>query len=189
MAPLPSRGGSFTTESGDESRKRDRKMKKTKKLDEKPSDSGCLRKAFMGVDKVEDVVSGPIDQQVKQLHKHYQTVAQQPVQVRCNMQLTPPIARAFCPQQQRDLNPIPYYTAYAADVPLDVVQQSRVLSGFDHLLKLQECRKEQFVLSFTDCPDSHQLTSLLKGRRRREHRDRTEGGRGREHAHTTHSSS
>lgn len=178
MAPLPSRGGSFTTESGDESRKRDRKMKKTKKLEE---DSGCLRKALRGVDMVEDAVSGPVDQQIKQLHRHYQSIAQQPVQVRCDMQLTPPIARAFCPQQQRDPNPIPYYTAYAADVPLDVVHQSRVLSGFDHLLKLQECRKEQFVLSFSESPDSHQVTSLLKERKRREHRDRI---RGKEQAHT-----
>lgn len=185
MAPLPSRGGSFTTESGDESRRRDRKTKKTKKLvEEKPSDNGCLRKAFRGVDMVDDAVSGPVDQQVKQLHKHYQSVAQQPVQVRCDMQLTPPIARAYCPQQQRDPNPIPYYTAYAADVPLDVVHQSRMLSGFDHLLKLQECRKEQFVLSFTECPDSHQLTSLLKERKRRERRDRMERGRAREQAHT-----
>lgn len=177
MAPLPSRGGSFTVESGDESKKRERKIKKTKKA----LDSGCLRNAFRGVDSVEDVVSGPIDQQVKHLHRHYQTIARQPVHVRCNMQMTPPIARAFCPQQQRDPNPIPYYTAYAADVPLDVVQQSRVLSGFDHLLKLQEYKKEQFLLSFTDSPDTHQLTSLLK-KKREPQRGRVERGHSREHA-------
>ena len=164
MAPLPSRGGSFAAESGEESKRRDReskeKAKDRRKAEASECGSNCLKRAFWGEEEIVDTTSGPVEQQIRQLNKHYYTVARQPSHVRCNMQMTPPIARAYCPQQQRDPNPIPYYTAYAADVPLDVVQQSRALSGFDQLSKLQEYRKEQFVLSFTDSPELHHPSSL-----------------------------
>ena len=153
MAPLPSRGGSFAT---DESWKRAVRNNRQQKVKE-PRSSECgskrLQRAFGGGENA--AISGPVDQQIKYLNKHYDTVAKQPTHVRCDMQVTPPIARAYCPQQQRDTNPIPYYTAYAADVPLDVIQQSRVMSGFDQLLKLHEHRRHKFMLSFSESPDSH----------------------------------
>ena len=131
--------------------------------------SSCLQRAFGTKTPERDPTS--IEEEIRYLNKHYYAIAKQPSVVRCDMQLTPPIARAYCPQQQRDINPIPYYMAYAADVPLDVVQQSRVLSGFDQLSKLREHRKDQFVLSFMDSPDSHHPSSLG---------GRGKGGRGRE---------
>lgn len=176
IVPLPSRGGSFAVEpSSDEMRKRAEKEKSKKRKKEKElgavpnSNRDVLERAVAGGAET----TGPLDQQIKHLHKHYSSVARQPSHIRCDMQLTPPIARAFCPQQTKDCNPVPYYTAYAADVPLDVIAQSRVMSGFDQLVKLHEHRKDQFVLSFTEC--HHPLMASGAGGREVGRRGREEG--------------
>ena len=167
MAPLPSRGGSFCVETSDRDREKDEKEKAREREGEREkekerergkkrssgkrlevSNESSLMKSF-GRGCTE---SSPMEVQVKQLHEHYSTVARQPSRVSCNLELAPPIARAFCPQQQRDPNPIPYYMAYAADVPLEVLEQSRALSGFDLLAELQEHRKDQFALSLAQSP-------------------------------------
>ena len=162
MAPLPSRGGSFTAESScDESRKRSMKLPERRKnghdkkmwdVRETPSKASLQKTLCVGGegDDYSTAMSGPLHQQLRHLGKHYSSIAQQPTHIHCDMHLTPPIARAFCPQQQKDRSPVPYYTAYAADVPLKVIQQSRVLSGFDQMVKLHEQRKEQFMISFTE---------------------------------------
>ena len=162
MAPLPSRGGSFTAESScEESRRRCMKLperrknghgKKTGDVRETPS-KASLQKTLCVRGEGDDysaAMSGSLHQQLRRLGKHYSSVAQQPTHIHCDLHLTPPIARAFCPQQQKDNNPVPYYTAYAADVPLNVIQQSRILSGFDQMVKLHEQRKEPFMISFTE---------------------------------------
>ena len=177
MAPLPSRGGSFAVEAGhEEMRKRERATREVAKesRDAGSEGSSCLQRAFgIKTPEPDQRIATPtsVEEEIRYLNKHYHDIARQPSVVRCDMQLTPPIARAYCPQQQRDVNPIPYYMAYAADVPLDVVQQSRVLSGFDQLSKFHEHRKDRFVLSFMDSPDSHHPPPLG---------GRGVGGRGRE---------
>ena len=148
MAPLPSRGGSFAADSScDESRTRTAKHSGRGRQSE-----GVRGEGVQEDNEASTVVAGPLPQQIRYLNKQYTTVARQPAHIRCDLQLTPPIARAFCPQQQRDSNPVPYYTAYAADVPLHVIRQSRIMSGFDHLLKVYGHRREPFVLSCSDAP-------------------------------------
>ena len=145
MAPLPSCGGAFGLEAkrrGGAEGERERKRKEKKKEEEEGEGEAGLQQS-------------PVERQVKRLHNHYSQVARQPTRIHCNLHLTPPTARAFCPQQQRDINPIPYYMAYAADVPMEVIRQSRILSGFDLLEILQEHRKDQFTLSFAQPPDTH----------------------------------
>ena len=169
MAPLPSRGGSFgvephnscydddpskETHSHHHSSKPSSQRKTGKSFSNGVVADGRVQRSFEGGGGGAEV-SGPVEQQIRHLNRHYCSVARQPSHVSCDMQLTPPIARAFCPQQQRDTNPVPYYTAYAADVPLDVIQQSRVMSGFDQLLRFNDHQRDQFVLSFAECPEVH----------------------------------
>ena len=187
MAPLPSRGGSFTIEGGETARRtRDTKEKRRKKSAKNASlETNCLNKAFCE-EGAGDGEGATIGKQIKQLHEHYCTVARQPSRVSCNLKLTPPIARAYCPQQQRDTRPVPYYMAYAADVPLEVVEQSRALSGFDLLSQLQEHRRDQFVLSFTESPDSHMPSFPVRaGERAGKMRRRGERGRDGERAQSS----
>lgn len=192
MAPLPSRGGSFgveTLEGCYDTRKKipslttvkhTHKKKKKKENDINGVTSTAEERVHRAFERdgVRDTtpVSGPIEEQVRYLNKHYYSVARQPSHIRCDMQLTPPIARAYCPQQQKDVNPVPYYTAYAADVPLDVIRQSRIMSGFDQLLKFHEHRRDQFILSFTESPDLHHPlshhTPLPRGRGKKTGRHR-----------------
>lgn len=149
MAPLPSRGGAFALEGGrqkgEAEKEKERKRKEKKKEKEEVKGEG----------KEVSLQESPVERQVKRLHDHYSQLARQPSRIHCNLHLTPPTARAFCPQQQRDVNPIPYYMAYAADVPMEVIKQSRLLSGFDLLEILQEHRKDQFTLSFAHPSDMH----------------------------------
>ena len=158
LAPLPSRGGSFAAESScDESRMKQERRRNgfhscRKVGRETPPKTSLQKTLCVGGERDEDGktlanMSGP--QQIRYLGKHYSSVAQQPSHIHCDLHLAPPIARAYCPQQEKDKSPVPYYTAYAADVPLSVIQQSRVLSGFDQMVKLHEQRKEQFMISFT----------------------------------------
>ena len=165
MAPLPSRGGSYVAESScDESRRRSTKLPERRKNGhtkkqprEERGETTILKKTLCvgggGDEEGEGPVAmttAPLQKQIRYLGRQYSSVAQQPTQIQCDLHLTPPIARAYCPQQQKDKNPVPYYTAYAADVPLHVIRQSRALSGFDHMVKLYEHRKEQFMLSFAE---------------------------------------
>lgn len=147
MAPLPSRGGAFALEGGRQKGEAEKERKRKEKKKEKEEGKGEGKEVSLQ--------ESPVERQVKRLHDHYSQLARQPSRIHCNLHLTPPTARAFCPQQQRDANPIPYYMAYAADVPMEVIKQSRLLSGFDLLEILQEHRKDQFTLSFAHPSDTH----------------------------------
>ena len=157
MAPLPSRGGAFAADNSmqrgrEDERKRMVKKKKKEKeeVEEEGKETRCVNWRGCLAEK-----------EAKNLRGHYSIAAQQPTKLRCNLHLIPPTARAVCPQQQRDRNPIPYYTAYAADVPMEVIHQSRTLSGFDILESLQDHRRDLFTLSFSQSPPPRDQVSSV----------------------------
>ena len=150
MCPPPSRGGSFFW--------RPKEKKDSEEEGEKGKHKrGKVLRDFVVkeslVDEVEGGESGrsleefPIETQVKLLREHYAQVARQPTCIRCNISLSAPRARALCPQMKRAIDPSPGVVAYAADVPLDVVHQSRILGGSNTLQFLHQQRNTSFTIS------------------------------------------
>lgn len=93
----------------------------------------------------------PIREQIRLLREHYSLTARQPSLIRCYMDLTPPKARAICPQTRKtlvssDLTPQPMY---GIDVPDDVIKRSEQLSGYSTLKELKKHDKRVFTISYT----------------------------------------
>ena len=96
----------------------------------------------------------PVREQVKLLREHYSVTARQPSLIRCYMDLTPPRAKAVCPQTKKSLvsQNLSDQPMYGVDVPADVVAKSHQLSGYDTLIELKKHNKRVFTISYTN-PD------------------------------------
>ena len=106
----------------------------------------------------------PIREQIKLLRQHYSATARQPSLIRCHMDLTPPKARAVCPQTKKtlassDLGPQPMY---GIDVPDEVIQRSQQLSGYNTLKELKKHDKRVFTISYTQ-PDPEEFEGIELG--------------------------
>ena len=86
--------------------------------------------------------------QIKLLREHYTQTAKQPCSIRCTIGLTPPQAKAVCPQTKRSVV-LPTGSVYAADVPQDVLVKSRALSGHTTLDLLSKQKKRVFTISYS----------------------------------------
>lgn len=138
--PHPSRGGSFFFGRKGKETKADtapREMVKESLTDDEeervPKEDSRLQKC-------------PIKVQVKKLHKHYLQVAKQPTCISCDMTLAPPKARPVCPQTKKSTAPAEFTMSYAADVPPEVLRESRIRSGLDAVEAIQN-RKKPFTIS------------------------------------------
>ena len=133
ICPAPSRGGSFGFEH---------------KSRVPAAESVCeVRQEVAAAASIP--ASSSVREQVKVLQEHYSHSVKQPASIRCNLRLMPPQARAVCPQTSKAVDISPQSLAYAADVPLDVVEQSRLLSGYSTLELLQQHRKKTFTISYS----------------------------------------
>ena len=106
----------------------------------------------------------PIREQIRLLREHYSLTARQPSLIRCYMDLTPPRARAICPQTKKtlvssDLTPQPMY---GIDVPDEVVKRSQQLSGYNTLKELKKHDKRVFTISYTQ-PDPEDFEGIELG--------------------------
>ena len=162
--PHPSRGGSFLF------------RKKTKPVSLRngdssndlrasyipPDEDADLRKGIHSRKELEDVDLGsfPMEVQVKRLQEHYAQVAKQPPsQITCNLDLAPPRARAVCPQTKVSVYSDSFTSAYAADVPPEVLLRSKMLSGSEALATFQKQRDKVFTISFSQSASGWDYTS------------------------------
>ena len=150
--PPPSRGGSFGLP-----------VSQKVKGDSSGSGQPAARKfRFRGKKKefVEDQLSSsvlpsvadhqPMKDQVRLLREHYSATARQPSLIRCQLDLTPPKAKAVCPQTNKtfasaNLSQLPMY---GIDVPDEVVARSHQLGGYGTLQELRK-QKRVFTISYT----------------------------------------
>lgn len=166
MCPPPSRGGSFFWRHKEKKdlEKKEEEGEKEEHKHGKVSRDFVVKESL--VDEVEGVDSGrcleefPIETQVKLLKEHYAHVARQPTRIKCNISLSAPRARALCPQMKRAIDPSPGTVAYAADVPLDVVHQSRILGGSDTLQFLHQQRHTSFTICYSQPVGDPSLDSI-----------------------------
>lgn len=162
--PPPSRGGAFGSP-------------RTMGENESHSYTHHLRKSRFQAKKkefVEDQLSSttlpttddsqPIREQIRLLREHYSLTARQPSLIRCYMDLTPPKARAVCPQTKKtlvspNLGPQPMY---GIDVPDEVIKKSQQLSGYSTLKELKKHNKRVFTISYTH-PDPEDFEGIELG--------------------------
>ena len=159
--PPPSRGGAFGPpvdqggkgENGSGSSTNKRKSKFNGKKKEFVEDQLSVPPA--GIDDHQ-----PLREQVKLLREHYSVTARQPSLIRCYMDLTPPKAKAVCPQTKKTLvSPnMTQLPMYGVDVPDEVVARSHQLSGYKTLEELWKNKKRVFTISYT-----HPLPEEING--------------------------
>lgn len=106
----------------------------------------------------------PVKAQIKLLREHYSLTARQPSTIRCYMDLTPPKARAVCPQTKKSLvsTNMSSQPMYGVDVPDEVVARSHQLSGYNTLEELKKHNKHIFTISYTN-PDPEELDGIQLG--------------------------
>lgn len=118
----------------------------------------------------------PMKEQVKLLQEHYSATARQPSLIRCYLDLTPPKAKAVCPQTKKtfassELSQLPMY---GIDVPEEVVAKSHQLSGYESLQELKK-HKRVFTISYTHPDPSGEFEGIELGPNES---NRTRGGGG-----------
>lgn len=151
--PPPSRGGAFGPpvqggkgQSGSGSSTDKKKLRLSGKKKEFVEDQLSSSVLPAGVDDQQ-----PLREQVKLLREHYSVTARQPSLIRCYMDLTPPKAKAVCPQTKKTLvSPnMTRQPMYGVDVPDEVVARSHQLSGYKTLEELSKNKKHVFTISYT----------------------------------------
>ena len=179
--PPPSRGGAFGPplnhgdrgQSGSSSSptKKSRFKGKKKEFVEDQMSSSVLPK-------VDD--HQPVREQIKLLRDHYAVTARQPSLIRCYMDLTPPKAKAVCPQTRKSLvsSDVSPQAMYGLDVPEEVVARSHQLSGYDTLQELKKHKKHVFTISYTH-PDPVELDGIQLGSQEEDWSWKGGGGGGR----------
>ena len=131
LCPRPSRGGSFlpiAVKPGQHS-----SIAQESKIKVQVEESG------------REGAESTVEDQIRKLHEHYAAVARQP-SVSCDLDMAMPQARVVCPQIGQSVFPLSYTMSYAADVPTNVLQHSKLLSHCSTVDFVQQHCSSTFTL-------------------------------------------